>query len=320
MNETEVTFFSEGVRLSGLLRSPDEPAGTAAPAIVQGPGWLGLKDAKLYLPYHQALTSAGYHVLIFDYRGFGASGGDRGMLLPQHQLEDLINAVTYLQTRPDVDSDNIGAFGSGGTGGGNAVLLAAADRRVGVAVSQVPVADGEDWLHRMRREYEWHEFLDRLEVDRRRRVLTGEGEMVHPREEIMVPTPERRATNVKSDVDDRIGSAVPLRCAEAIMAYKPIDVVHKVAPSALMIIGVADDAVTPTDHAEKLYEQARPPKKLIMQRHTTHYAAYKQYGNAVIPQIVDWYRTHFDGGAVHTHTSGAAAPPDLLVKGPTDAG
>ena len=319
LRESEVTFFSEGARLSGLLRSPDEAA-APAPAIVQGPGWLGLKDAKLYLPYHEALTAAGFHVLIFDYRGFGGSGGDRGMLLPQYQLEDLINAVTYLCTRDDVDADNIGAFGSGGTGGGNAVLLAAADRRVRVAVSQVPVADGKDWLRRMRREYEWYEFLARIEADRRRRVLTGEGEMVHPREEIMVPTPERRASAVKADVDDRIPSSVPLRCAEAIMDYRPIDVVHKVSPAALMIIAVADDATTPTDHAERLYERAGAPKKLIMQRHTTHYAAYKQYGPSVIPEMVDWYRTHFTGGAVEVHESTPAEPPQLLVKGPDEAG
>ncbi len=319
MRTTEVRFFSEGAPISGLLRSPDDPAPKAAPAVVQGPGWLGLKDAKLYLPYHEALTAAGFHVLIFDYRGFGASGGDRGMLLPQLQLEDLVNAVTYLRTRADVDSDNIGAFGSGGTGGGNAVMLAAADPRVRVAVSQVPVADGEDWLHRMRREHEWQEFLDRIEVDRDRRVLTGQGEMVHPREEIMIPTPERRASKVKADVDDRIPSSVPLRCAEAIMAYKPIDVVHEVAPAALMVIGVAGDAVTPTDHAEMLFARARAPKKLIMQHHTTHYAAYKQYGGTVIPQIVDWFRSHFDGGAVEALTRAAPEPHELLLKDADDA-
>ena len=297
MKETRVEFFSEGVQIAGILRSPDSVAGWA-PAIVQGPGWLGLKDAKLYLPYHEALTAAGYHVLIFDYRGFGDSDGDRGILLPSHQLEDLINAVTYLTTRDDVDPNNIGVFGSGGTGGGNAVLLAANDPRIKVAVSQVPVADGEDWLHRMRREYEWEAFLDRLAADRATRVLTGSGEMVHPREEIMIPTPERKATNVKGDVDHKIPSSVPLRCAEAIMHYRPIDVVDLVSPAALMIIAVENDAVTPTDHALALYEKAQAPKKLIMQRHTTHYAAYKQYGDQVIPQIVDWYQTHFNGGSV----------------------
>ena len=318
MRESRVTFFSEGVRLSGLLRTTDDPDGRM-PAIVQGPGWLGLKDAKLYVPYHEALTASGFMVLIFDYRGFGDSGGDRGILLPQHQLEDLINAVTYLRTRDDVDADNIGVFGSGGTGGGNAVLLAAADRRVRVSVSQVPVADGEDWLRRMRREHEWYEFLDRLEADRRQRVLTGSGEMVHPREEIMVPTPERRASKVKADVDNRIPSSVPLRCAEAILDYRPIDVVDRVAPAALMIIAVDDDAVTPTDHAVQLYERANAPKKLVMQRHTTHYAAYRQYGPAVIPEMVDWYRQHFNGGAVQVHESSLPEPPTLLVRAPDDA-
>ena len=302
MQEQLVEFFSEGVRVRGILRSPDGAVGPG-PAIVQGPGGLGLKDAKLYLPYHEALTDAGYRVLIFDYRGFGDSEGDKGILLPQLQLEDLMNAVTYLTTRDDVDSDNIGAFGSGGTGGGNAVLLAAADRRVRVVVSQVPVADGEDWLHRMRREYEWQEFLDRIAADRKQRVLSGVGELVHPREDIMIATPERRASTVKADVDGRIPTSVPLRCAEAIMKYRPIDVVDQVAPTPLMIIGVEDDAVTPTDHAIALYERAHEPKKLVIQRHTTHYAAYAQYGREVIPEVVAWFRSGFDGGAIDVRTA-----------------
>ena len=52
------------------------------------------------------------------------------MLSPHRQLQDLDNAVTYLETRDDVDADAIGIFGSGGTGGGNAILLAAADAAV----------------------------------------------------------------------------------------------------------------------------------------------------------------------------------------------
>lgn len=297
MREEQVSFYSEGDRLAGLLRLPDEGSGPF-PALVQGPGWLGLKDANLYLPYHEGLTAAGIAVLIFDYRGFGDSEGDRGNLSPAWQLQDLVNAVTYLTARDDIHPDRIGAFGSGGTGGGNSILLGATDTRVRCVVSQVPVADGTDWLRRMRREYEWFEFLARLDADRRTRVAGGEGERVHPREEIMVPTPERRATTVKKDVDSRIPTSVPLKAAEEILAYKPIDVVGRLAPTPLLVIGVVDDPVTPTDHAVALYEAAGEPKRLILQSQTTHYGAYQQYGAVVIPEIVSWCATHLQGAAV----------------------
>ena len=302
MKTETVSYFSAGAEIAGLLRLPETEG--PYPAIVQGPGWLGLKDAKLYLPYHEALTAAGFAVLIFDYRGFGDSGGDRGTLSPGLQLEDLINSVTYLQTRDDIESDRIAVFGSGGTGGGNAVLLAALDPRIRCAVAQVPVADGYDWLKRMRREYEWYEFLERLDTDRRKRVISGSGEMVHPREEIMMPTPERRETSVKKDVDDRIPTSVPLAAAEEIMAYRPID--HAPKARNLLVIAVEDDAVTPTDHAVALFDAAPEPKQLIMQRNTTHYAAYAQYGEAVIPRIVDWFHTHMRERNIDVATSPAA--------------
>src|SRR5438094_779204 len=74
-----VEFYSEGARLRGFLHRPDAAA-DRLPFIVQGPGWLGLADAKLYAPYHEAFTDAGFAVLIFDYRGFGESEGDRGTI------------------------------------------------------------------------------------------------------------------------------------------------------------------------------------------------------------------------------------------------
>lgn len=299
MRTTEVTFYSEGHRIAALWRTPDDVVGPLR-AIVQGPGWLGLKDAKLYVRYHEALTAAGYGVLVFDYRGFGDSDGDRGFLSPAWQLQDLVNAVTYLTTRDDVVEDAIGVFGSGGTGGGNAVLLAATDPRVKAVVSQVPVADGRDWLHRMRSESDWLAFLASLEADRKVRVVEGEGRRVHPREEIMVPTAERKTTTVKSDVDGRIPTDVPLACAEEILAYQPAAVAQGMT-TPLLVIGVEGDATTPTDHAEALYDAADGPKELIVQRHTTHYAAYDQYWEQTTPRIVEWFDTY-------------VRPVDLVVR------
>ncbi len=289
MREETVTYYSGGDPVVGTLYLPAAGSASPGPAVVQGPGWMGLRSARLYRPYHQGLVDAGIAVLIIDYRGCGDSGGDPMKFSPKRQLEDLVNGVTYLATRSEVDPDRIGVFGSGGTGGGNAVCLAAVDPRVRCAVSQVPVADGRDWLRRMRRGYEWNGFLERLEADRRKRVTAGEGEMVHPRE-IMIPTPERRATKIKKDVDSRVPTLLPLAVAEEIIAYQPIEMVERIAPRPLLIVAVENDPVTPTDHAQGLYDRAGAPKKLIVQRHTTHYAAYRRYGETIIPQMVEWFR------------------------------
>ncbi|MGH2514679.1 MAG: alpha/beta hydrolase, partial [Ktedonobacterales bacterium] len=62
MRTDEVTFYSGGSRIAALWRTPDSPAPTRSSrrmrAIVQGPGWLGLRDSRLYVRYSEALTAA----------------------------------------------------------------------------------------------------------------------------------------------------------------------------------------------------------------------------------------------------------------------
>jgi hypothetical protein len=299
MIEERVRFYSEREQVSGILRLPDETRQRPVPAIVQGPGWLQVKEAGRNKPYHEAWAAAGIASLVIDFRGFGESEGDPTDLLPDRWIADLQNAVSYLCTRDDIDPRRIGTFGSGSTGGGNAIVLSALDPRVRFAIAQVPIADGADWLRSMRREHEWYEFLDRLDADRRARVLTGKSEMVRPRGDIMVPTPLRAAREAAQPKQDVYAQLVSLRSAEAIMAYRPID--HAAAARAVFIIGVADDPVTPTEHCYRLYDKAAPPKKLLIQRNTTHYEAYEAYADEVIPQLVEWAERHLAVENIEIH-------------------
>jgi uncharacterized protein len=291
MKQETIYFYSEGSKLQGLLRLPKEGIGPW-PGVVQGPGWLGLHDAKLYERYHRSFTQAGYAVLVFDYRGFGASEGERGLILPMGQAEDIRNAVTYMQTRTEVDPNRIGLFGSGATGGALPIYVAAVDKRVKCVVSNYGFASGKDWLRSMRREYEWIGLQQRLDGDRKKRVLEGKGEMVSPREDLMVVTPERVQTAVKRDVDSRIPERVPLRCAQAIIEFTPEDYVAAISPRAILFISTEGDAVTPEDQTFRLYEKAGQPKKLILQKETSHYKAYDQYFDQITPQIIDWYNRY----------------------------
>lgn len=299
MRTEHVEFFSGAERVRALWRTPDDEG--RHPAVVQGPGWLGLKDARDYERYHRGFTEGGIAVLAIDYRGFGESEGTRGVVSPAMQLADLRNAVSYLTTRADVEAEAIGAYATGGTGGGNVVLLAARDPRVRAVVSQVPVADGRDWLHRMRTEYEWIRFLDELEADRRQRVISGKSRLVDPREQIMVQTPERRSTNFKKDVDAKVTEQVPLSVVDDLLEYRPLDAAQGMR-TPLLVVAVEDDATTPTDHAVAIYESAAGPKKLLLQRGTSHYAAYAQYADVVIPEMVAWFRQHL------------RVPPDVVVR------
>lgn len=311
MATEQVRFYSHGARLAGTLMLPDvaTPDQRVA-AVVQGPGWLGLRDAKLYRPYHDALLAAGIAVLVFDYRGFGDSEGDATYLDPRLQVEDYRSAATYLETRPEIDPRRVGAFGSGGTGGGNAIMAAGLDSRFKAVVAQVPISDGRDWLHRMRREHEWLEFLEELQLDRLERNRTGKGAMVAPRDGIMVRTPERKVTQVKSDVDHRIPELVALASAEAIFEYRPIDFVDRIAPRASMFICVENDWTTPEDHSFAMYEKAGAPKRLVVQTGTTHYGAYAQYRDVVAPMIVEWFECYLVGGDIAVHQ----AVPEASIR------
>lgn len=295
---TDVAFFSHGCRLAGTLLLPASSADSAAfPCVVHPPGWLGLRSARLYRPYHEALLEAGIAVLTLDYRGFGESEGSARRVDPMQQVEDIRAAVSYAETRSEIDSRRIGVFGSGGTGGGNAVVAAGLDERLRAVVSQVPIADGRQWLRRMRSEHEWHAFLHRVAEDRRKQAESGVSEMVAP-QEIVLPTPERLQTNVKSDVDTRVPREVELASADAILDYRPIDFVARIAPRAAMFICVEGDATTPEEHAHALFERAGNPKRLVVQTQTTHYSAYEQYGGRVARLIADWFSGHLQDGEV----------------------
>jgi cephalosporin-C deacetylase-like acetyl esterase len=318
MTTEEVRFFNAGSTLAGTLKLPDTGS-PPFPVVVQGPGWLGLRDGKNYVPYHDGLLAAGIAVLVFDYRGFGDSEDNAAyprFIDPLAQVADWKAAVSYVQGRPEIDPKRIGAFGSGGTGGGNAIYAAAVDPRVKAVVAQLPIADGRDWLHRMRREHEWLDFLAQIRGAAVTYATTGERTMVSPREGIMVATPERKTTTIKADVDHRVPDEVDLLSAEAIFAYRPIDVIESVAPRGVMLIAVEDDAVTPEDHIYALYERAKGPKRLVIQTGTTHYGSYTQYRDVVNPLITEWFVRYLVTGEVLVHEQTAESEIVRLDRPP----
>jgi alpha/beta superfamily hydrolase len=280
-----VTFYSGGLRLVATLHLPGNPN---PPVLVHGPGWLETRCSAISEGYHQGFIAAGFAVLNFDGRGFGDSEGERGWVRPFDQIEDILAAVAYARTRDDLGP--IGLYGVGATGGGNAIYAAAEDKAVLAVVAQTVVTDGPEWLRHMRREHEWNEFQQRVDANRLRRVLDNSDEMIEPREEIMIATPERKASGARKGDDVKVGGDFHLSMAEELMRYRPIDAIGRIAPRAVLLTCIENDDVTPDAHAIAMYERAGSPKKLVRQLNVPHYASYSRNRDLLVGEFVDWYR------------------------------
>jgi len=136
----DVTVPAEGgIELGAWLFLPE--GDSIRPAITMAHGFGGTKEHGLER-FALAFAAAGFVVLVHDHRNFGTSGGDlRGDIDPWQQIADWRRAISYLESRPEVDATRIGLWGTS-YAGGHALVLGATDRRLRCVVAQVPTISG----------------------------------------------------------------------------------------------------------------------------------------------------------------------------------
>jgi dienelactone hydrolase len=163
----EVRFFSEAVVCYARIFTPKgfgADSKAAAVVLAPVPGETAASTEK----YAVQFALRGLVAMTFDYRGWGRSGAflylveplrwddrlrfsqhtarmrlRRKRLVPEAQILDIRNAISYLQGEPGVDRARIGVWGAD-LAGGHSVTAAAIDIRVKAAVAQVPVIPGKD--------------------------------------------------------------------------------------------------------------------------------------------------------------------------------
>jgi cephalosporin-C deacetylase-like acetyl esterase len=144
---------ADNVTLRGWFYKPQE-ADTPVPCLVMAHGWTCLKEMYLDQFAEHFSSKLNLACLVYDHRGFGDSdtrdGQPRHEIIPTQQASDFQDAITYAQSRPDVNKDKIGVWGSS-FGGGLVLWLGAVDRRVKAVLSQVPSVDGWAAFHRSTR-------------------------------------------------------------------------------------------------------------------------------------------------------------------------
>ncbi len=84
-------------------------------------------NISFYHPYYTFLFAAGYHVALFDYRGYGQSKGDVSIAA---LFDDAERVLEHVRARPEVDPERVVLFG---TSLGSVVALRTAARTDGLA-------------------------------------------------------------------------------------------------------------------------------------------------------------------------------------------
>jgi len=136
---SDVVFSSGGTDCAAWLYRPDREG--RLPLVVMAHGFAGTRELRLDA-YAERFAEAGLGALLFDYRHFGASGGEPRQLLDiAKQHADYDAAIAYGRGLDWVDRDRVALFGSSFSGG-HVLAVAAQDRRIAAVVSQCPFTDG----------------------------------------------------------------------------------------------------------------------------------------------------------------------------------
>lgn len=293
----DVAFKTEdGVTLRGWYYLPDQTS-NLVPTIVMAHGFSAVKENYLDR-YAEVYAAAGFGVLVFDNRNFGASDGEpRQHIDPWRQIADYRDAITYASTRSDVDGSRIGIWGSSYSGA-HVLVVGALDRRVGCVVAQVPLISGHRNARRLIRADIMAAVQAMFVEDRKARYAGKPPGMIavvsnDPSVPCALPTPDSYEwfTETAKLRAPAWRNEVTLQSVELFTEYEPGAYIEYISPTPLLMVVAAGDYLTVADEAIKAYGCALEPKKLALLR-GGHFDAYVKDFAEASTAARDWFVEH----------------------------
>lgn len=270
MAREEVGYQSEGLEIKGHFYTPDdiEPP---YPCVVMGGGWCYVKEL-IQPEYAEYFTAAGYAALTFDYRHLGDSEGEpRQHINPWAQVDDLINSITYVSLRDDVDADRIGVWGIS-YAGAHVFPVGALDQRVKVILSVVPMLDGYYNSLRANSNVGYRELLQVIAEDRVERFRTGEhgtiAHSAHPHDAPSAfPAPETWPVfkKFKETVAPNHEHWTTIQSVEYVLSYDVTPYMKRIHYTPVLMVTSAYDDITMTEYEIPAFNTIPTPRKRLVQ-------------------------------------------------------
>jgi dienelactone hydrolase len=292
----EITYYSDDVACFAVLFLPKGFApNSSVPGIVLAQGWAGTHES--IEKYGERFAEHGFAAMVIDYRGWGKSNGfatlaakslqarprnddsrrymrgefpieiRRTRLVPAKQVEDIRNAISYLQGEPGVDRDRIGVWGAG-FAGGNAIVVAAMDARVKAMALQTPSIAGKNAPAAPLA------MNDRMLEDAIRRARTGQGA------EMDTTYPQRRKIDYETN--------------QLVAEFRPFHQLEHIGDRPVLFVVAENDELFDNDeHALAAARVLTGPARVLEIPHATHFdlyvgAAFDVSANAA----AGWFKEH----------------------------
>jgi fermentation-respiration switch protein FrsA (DUF1100 family) len=225
-------------------------------------------------------------------------GTPRQEIDPWQQVRYISHAITYACSRPDVDAERIGLWGSS-YGAAHAYVVAAIDRRVKCIVGQVPLVSGSQAFANLVRIDQWTATEAMFAADRQSRAAGGEPIFLpvvdaDPMAPCALPTADsfEFMTRAQKDIAPAWKNEVSLRSLELFRGYEPGQYLPLISPTPLLMVVAPKDRLVAGEAACQAYETAAQPKKLVMVP-GGHFDAYTGHGFEISGGAArDWFAEH----------------------------
>lgn len=284
-----VTFYSDNLELKGLVYYPDNLDETKVyPTVVLCHGFAGVKE--LLLPnFAKKFAEEGFIAFTFDYRGFGESEGNKGVIIPNEQVRDIRNAITFISSQKEVDSEKIALWGTS-LGGANALVATALDNRVKNLTVQITFANGERNNTSGMNEDEKHKLKQTL-YKAWTNGVTKNRVMKLPLKRVLSDEQSKKFFDSHiEEFPEALSETVPFTTTLLINEYKPEEYFDKIQVPVL-VVGASNDIVNLPSESKEIYEKLGNVEKDLIMVDADHYDIY--YGenlNTVAGKQIEWLK------------------------------